>query len=190
MFKLYVYLCIAFVVSSNSTFAQCSGSATISQPIITSISDTIWQSNDAELQVIYNSTASYQWYVNGTEITGATSFILQTGSLVTQHGLFTCSITLSNDCTVVTDGFNLLQTSINDEYDNLLIFVDNTHFLNLISNKEIAFVHIISYTGAVLMIREYNNEPIDIKHLANGIYIARCYNNTQQQVGVSKFTKN
>lgn len=120
-------------------------------------------------------TGTYQWFLNGTAISGA---INQTFT-ANQNGNYTVMITDANGCKGTSTIFNLSTLGINvnslDKRTN--IYPNPTSGIVSISleNETIDKVEVIDILGKTIITKTGNYSQIDISELANGIYIFKIY---------------
>ncbi len=67
------------------------------QPVLSTVADTIWVVNAADF-------STFQWYLNGVEVNGATSANLT----IQQTGMYTCVVTDANGCEASSQVFDLI----------------------------------------------------------------------------------
>lgn len=67
------------------------------QPELSTVNDTIWVVNAAEF-------STFQWYLDGVEVSGATGANLT----IQQTGLYTCVVTDANGCTATSQVYDLI----------------------------------------------------------------------------------
>ena len=142
--------------------------------------------------VLSSSTAtSYQWYMNGQKIAGATS---QTYT-ATQAGKYVVRIADANGCvyqysyTFVQFPLGMIDVNFNDK---LSIYPNPTS--GIVNIKEASLfgkqysIQVISHIGIVVK-TFYNAETIDISSLANGNYFIRLTSNegtATKQISLNK----
>ena len=135
------------------------------------ITPTITQNGN----ILTSSAAiSYQWYLNGNPINGAT---LQTYS-ATQNGIYTVETTDNNGCTALSNPINITTIGINDieEKMNLIIYPNPASDYFFIQSENASFsYHIIvsSVTGSIVYMQNNiaGSQLINCNNWASGIYI-------------------
>ena len=122
---------------------------------------------------------TYQWYLNGTAISGAT---LQTYTY-TQPGSYTVEVTDANGCSGTSSEIIILDTYINEGETNIFTITPNPSkyqiTINGLQGKFNSNIRIIDITGKeVLKVNGYNNnKSINIQHLQKGVYFVEIFNN-------------
>lgn len=134
-----------------------------------------------------NFYSSYQWYENGTVITGAT-----TDSLIAHsNGSYTLKVTDSNGCTATTSPFALTGLGV----DN----ITGTQGFEIYPNPAGDVLHIVSPILATTRISsiegktilEQNNaREIDIHSLTPGIYFISLFDENGHRLTVRRLIKN
>ncbi len=138
--------------------------------------------------VIYTgSFATYQWYLNGTPISGATSSIYHTSSV----GSYIVVVTDGNGCTDTSAA--LVITSNGNGVANL-----NKGEIRLYPNPASSIikveagikvnVSVVSPDGKII-IHQNDATTIDVSNLANGMYMIMVYDETDALLKVDKFIK-
>jgi hypothetical protein len=134
---------------------------------------TITQSGDS----LFASQASdYQWYLNGSPISGAThSYYVPTAS-----GSYTVVTTDNNSCNRVTAKYGYTTTSIGDHSNSGLIQVSpnpaNEYFILNVNSQALGSALIFSdLTGRVITSGKIDQEQsrYDIHDLSAGVYLLR-----------------
>lgn len=125
------------------------------------------------LDLMATSGVTYQWYVNGNLIPGATSQLYTP----TQNGIYVVRVTDSNGCVYAySAGYNYaLVTGIDglNMNDNITIYPNPTNGLVSIM---VSLLNYESYTVNVydsfgkLLVNEMNTNTLDLSELNNGVY--------------------
>ena len=156
-----------YTVTITNTAIDCSATASVSinvypepaVPVVTQIGEEL------------NSTAavSYQWYLDGSEIAGATN---QNYSPV-EDGIYTVLTTDANGCTALSDDFSYIGSGISDDLNGELkaypnpttgmVYVEGTENLND------AKIMVFDLFGKQIM-TENVAEYIDLSVFENGVY--------------------
>lgn len=133
--------------------------------------------------------ASYQWYLNGQLITGATGSIYH----VTQNGNYTVAVVSADGCTDTSEIYivNNVTTGIKDA-DNIKTQI------HIYPNPSISFINISSPVKVDVIITTLegrtlgaykNAKTISIKDLAAGIYLMRISDASGVFIKAEKFIK-
>ncbi|HEU5164204.1 MAG TPA: T9SS type A sorting domain-containing protein [Chitinophagaceae bacterium] len=118
---------------------------------------------------------SYQWFLNGSSIPGATSAAHTPAS----SGLYKVTIAGANGCTATSTEFNLVATGITDVALNGVLYSISPNpakanlFIKVQGNNPYKVqMRIINANGAEMMKRENVNQStsIPVKHLSTGMY--------------------
>ena len=168
------------VVISNGTCTNTSPPVSIS---VNSLPVTIIQWNGTQLYTPF-TFSSYQWYVSGAMIPGAT----QQYYTPTTNGVYYCRVGNENNCYNLSPNYNLLTLSVN----NLA-----TPILQLYPNPTTGLVSLDNFTDGVLyvynamgqLVLQQSNPTIDLSKQANGMYLIRAYNSAQELIGIGRVVK-
>jgi hypothetical protein len=168
------------VIISNGTCTNTSPPISIS---VNSLPVTIIQWNGTQLFTPF-TFASYQWYVSGVMIPGAT----QQYYTPTSNGVYYCRVGNENNCYNLSPNYNLLTLSVNDLA---------TPILQLYPNPTTGLVSLDNFTDGVLyvynalgqLIIQQTTSPIDLSKQANGVYHIRAYNSAQELIGIGRVVK-
>lgn len=134
--------------------------------------------------------ASYQWYFNGNEITGATS---QTIDQSNGNGQYTVKVIDGNGCEATSAIYNLTNAGIATIAEHALSFYPNPVNGNGIltidwkgtSNFNNATVYIYDITGAIVQTETLSDATqVTLKNLSSGLYYLalKAENNTTPKV--------
>ena len=168
------------VIISNGTCTNTSPPISIS---VNSLPVTIIQWNGTQLYTPF-TFSSYQWYVSGAMIPGAT----QQYYTPTTNGVYYCRVGNENNCYNLSPNYNLLTLSVN----NLA-----TPILQLYPNPTTGLVSLDNFTDGVLyvynamgqLVLQQSNPTIDLSKQANGMYLIRAYNSAQELIGIGRVVK-
>ena len=134
--------------------------------------------------------ASYQWYKDGTLITGATSYAYFAPTPV--YGDYTVNVTYSNGCSKTSATYTIPNNSgvVNVGINNNISVSPNpassTVFIKALQEVN---VKIMSADGRKV-IEQNNTKEINIKNLANGMYIIMIYDKDNFLLKTDKLIKN
>jgi hypothetical protein len=176
----------ATIGSYYTVVASNGGCTTTSAPITISVSGapvTIIQWNGTQL---YTPTtfASYQWYVNGVLIPGAT----QQFYTPTSNGVYYCRVGNANNCFSLSPNYNLLTLSVNNlSAPRLQLYPNPTTGLVSLDNFTDGILYVYNALGQLII--QQTTSPIDLSKQANGIYHIRAYNSAQELIGIGRIVK-
>ena len=127
---------------------------------------------------------SYQWYLNGVLIPGATSQYYTP----TQTGLYYVMVSNENGCKSLSPNYNLLTLSINSlSTPSLPIYPNPTTGMLQVDNFKEGTLYVYNAMGQLII---QQTEPIiDLSKQANGIYHVRAYNQAQELIGIGRVVK-
>jgi hypothetical protein len=127
---------------------------------------------------------SYQWYLNGVLIPGATGQYYTP----TQTGLYYVMVSNENGCKSLSPNYNLLTLSINSlSTPSLPIYPNPTTGLLQVDNFKEGTLYVYNAMGQLII---QQTEPIiDLSKQANGIYHIRAYNQAQELIGIGRVVK-
>ena len=112
---------------------------------------------------IYNS---YQWYMNGTAITGAT----QSSYTLTQNGAYSVSVTDTSLCTGSSATLNIGTSGIATVSNNgIKVFPNPTKSLLFIESVSNVSIDVKDITGRTLITE--TSKVVDMSNLVSGMYI-------------------
>ncbi|MBK9718012.1 MAG: T9SS type A sorting domain-containing protein [Saprospiraceae bacterium] len=132
------------------------------------------------------SATNYQWFLDGTTISGATEQILT----ASQNGIYQVQIRDSNGClSEISDGFTFELTQTNDVseldwqiYPNPVKQVLKIHAPSL--DQQNYQINIFNAVGKLIW-SDQNTHALDVSHLSNGLYLIQL--STQQTKSIHKF---
>ena len=127
---------------------------------------------------------SYQWYLNGVLIPGATSQYYTP----TQTGLYYVMVSNENGCKSLSPNYNLLTLSINNlSTPSLPIYPNPTSGMLQVDKFKEGTLYVYNAMGQLII---QQTEPIiDLSKQANGIYHIRAYNSAQELIGIGRVVK-
>lgn len=139
----------------------------------------------ADNQLCTQLHGTYQWYLNGTAITGQTGSCITPG---TQAGCYTVVVTNASQCVGESKPF-CYSTAVNNVTPAAVKLYPNpaTNIVN-ISAPESVNVTINSLDGKQLIYVEHAT-TIDISKLANTIYLIKMYGKNNTLIKVEKLVK-
>lgn len=117
--------------------------------------------------------SSYQWYFNGTLISGAT----QSSYTPTQSGNYSVIIASASGCPGTSDMFYFTASSAgvdNFSTSSFLIYPNPTNSIVTISNLPLGTtIHISDFTGNIVFQKDFLEEEFvfDVSNFSNGIYV-------------------
>ncbi len=139
--------------------------------------------------IIYTgSFATYQWYLNGTPISGATSSLYHTSSV----GSYIVVVTDGNGCTdtsaalVISGGGNNGIGNLNK--GDIRLYPNPASSVIKVEAGFKVNVSVVSPDGKIV-IRQNDATVIDVSGLANGMYMIMVYDETDALLKVDKFIK-
>lgn len=181
-FKAYESGNYTVIVTNN---LGCSDTSEAIEIIIHPLPVPVITANGMELST--GTYSSYQWYHNGTPITGAVN---QAYTMVVTTGAYTVFVTDANGCSAMsqpfTGGTGISQTNINDYVSvfpnpfNDWIYIDMKQSGLILEVISIDGRHILSHRGS---------GKIDVSSLTNGVYIFKILDSRSQTIAVSKYVK-
>ena len=127
---------------------------------------------------------SYQWYLNGVLIPGATGQYYTP----TQAGLYYVMVGNENGCKSLSPNYNLLTLSINTiATPSLSIYPNPTTGMLQVADFKEGMLYVYNAMGQLII---QQTEPlIDLSKQANGIYQIRAYNTAQELIGIGRVVK-
>jgi hypothetical protein len=127
---------------------------------------------------------SYQWYLNGVLIPGATGQYYTP----TQTGLYYVMVGNENGCKSLSPNYNLLTLSINNlSTPSLQLYPNPTSGMLQVGNFKEGTIYVYNAMGQLII---QQTEPIiDLSKQANGIYHIRAYNKAQELIGIGRVVK-
>jgi hypothetical protein len=128
--------------------------------------------------------STYQWYVNGVLIPGAT------GQYYTpsQTGLYYVMVSNDNGCQSISPNYNLLTLSVsNITKTSLQLYPNPTTGLLQVDNFKEGTLYVYNALGQLII--QQSKSIIDLSKQANGIYHIRAYNQAQELIGIGRVVK-
>lgn len=127
---------------------------------------------------------SYQWYLNGVLIPGATGQYYTP----TQTGLYYVMVSNENGCKSLSPNYNLLTLSINNlSTPSLPIYPNPTSGMLQVDNFKEGTLYVYNAMGQLII--QQTDPIIDLSKQANGIYHIRAYNQAQELIGIGRVVK-
>ena len=168
------------VIISNGTCTNTSPPISIS---VNSLPVTIIQWNGTQLYTPF-TFASYQWYVSGVMIPGAT----QQYYTPTSNGVYYCRVGNENNCYNLSPNYNLLTLSVNNLATPILqLYPNPTTGLVSLENFSDGVLYVYNAMGQLVL--QQTSATIDLSKQANGIYHIRAYNSAQELIGIGRVVK-
>jgi len=133
-----------------------------------------------------SSASAYQWYLNGTSITGATSQFYD----ASQSGFYQVSVTNGGGCKSMSDMYNYIGEGISaSATDNISIYPNPANDKLQITGVTSGTVEIINTKGQIVtsLTAADTKTAIDISGLSDGVYIIKIM--TDQGIVVKKLIK-
>lgn len=168
------------ITSTITGLAAGEYAVTITDSIGCSVHDTI----DIILEGVFSATidvtgnefstlpgyASYQWYLNGDPIDGATS----ENYTATESGIYTVEVSDANGCTDMSDEYIFTYVSVEPTYQVNISISPNpaSDIIYLFAHRQFIDAHFIitGLDGKILMEGDSKDQSIQIKALPAGIY--------------------
>lgn len=132
---------------------------------------------------------TYQWYLDGTAIPGATADTYT----VTENGLYSVEVTDVNGCSGFSGEVNMIiQSAGAIAMHNIVVFPNpgNAHIQFDAQNTAPLFWQIIALDGQILRSGNYNtpqkNCVLDVQDLASGVYILQVIEG--DRIGTARFS--
>lgn len=131
------------------------------------------------------SFASYQWYLNGVAISGATTSIVT----ISGNGLYTVKVTDVNGCSDSSDAYLVGPSSVAvTRLAEVKIYPNPATSVLHIESPVAVTVKLMSIDGK-LVAEQKEAKDIDVSKLANGLYMIMVYDQDNQLLKTSKFAK-
>ncbi len=134
------------------------------------------------------SGIGYQWYYNGSAITGATYSMYEP----TQNGNYVVEVTDANGCTGSSQIFSLLNLGVNQLKGSGSMSIKwnsatGKLFVNA-NDKAVSSVSIVDYSGKVILNSKLDNagEEIDLNALPDGVYFAVANNGSVNRFVITR----
>ncbi|MFN4235200.1 MAG: T9SS type A sorting domain-containing protein [Bacteroidia bacterium] len=169
------------------TTTDANGCSATSNNIIITVNTPVIPTITQNGNLLSSSAAtSYQWYLNGSPINGATS---QTYT-ATQNGIYTVETTDSNGCTASSNPINVTTIGINEAEGNMNVFVfpnpASGYFTIQLDNETLYYnITVTSVTGNIIYMQNNisGNQFIDCNNWASGMYLI----NVQSEKNIKTF---
>jgi uncharacterized protein YjdB len=145
--------------------------------------------------ISYNSTgnylytgtfSTYQWFLNGTAVPGATSSIL----FSPESGAYTVVVADITGCTDTSDVYNYPTTGVNTQVvvSSIKVYPNPATSVIYIDAPVKVSVSVIAPDGR-LIIRNTATNSIDVSTLANGVYMLQVYDENNTLLKTERFSK-
>ena len=134
-----------------------------------------------------NFYTSYQWFDNGTVISGATTDSL----MATANGYYNVLVTDTNGCSDTATTYMLGNLGVNTikSASGISIYPNPANsVINIVSGINVKAV-LTGIEGGVIM-EQNNARKMDISHLSAGIYFIELYDDNGSRIAVQKVIKN
>ncbi len=163
----------------------CSDTSEVTEVTIHPLPTPVITANGMELST--GTYSSYQWYHNGTPITGAVN---QAYTMVVTTGAYTVFVTDNNGCSSMsqpfTGGTGISQTNISDYVS---VFPNPFNDWIYIDMKQSGLsIEVVSIDGRYILSHKKSGK-IDVSNLADGVYIFKIMDSRSQTIAVSKYVK-
>jgi len=163
--------------------------------VVTSNSSIVNTFSPVEMPVINQSGTvlsvapvytTYQWFRNGKAITGATSAAYS----ISFDGKYEVEVANENGCTNKSELWTVQGLSIREAAPTSFKIYPNpcADFLFVESNESV--VLILSDVVGKILLRQQNDTAIDLKNLANGVYILQVRDQSGNLLATEKILKN
>ncbi len=131
--------------------------------------------------------STYQWYLNGTPINGATVATYSP----TQRGAYTLQVTDANGCTGTSANYYFAYSGLNNiaTAASIKVYPNPTHSILYIDAAIPVKATLYEVDGRVLM-STVNSKQLDISTLDNGVYLLSVTDGNDRVINVSKVVKN
>jgi hypothetical protein len=160
-------------------------SATITGPNVISAPNPVISFNTTGGFLFTGIFASYQWYLNGSAVTGATG----NGLVPPAFGNYVVVVTDSNGCTDTSAVYAYTSTNIaTTAVDEIKVYPNPASTTLFIDAAIPVKVSIVSPDGKVLLEGE-SAKAINVRQLATGIYMLMIYDEHDTLIKVQKFSK-
>jgi hypothetical protein len=134
------------------------------------------------------SFATYQWYLNGTAISGATSVVYHYAA----PGAYTVIVTDGNGCSDTSAAYTVTSINgvagVNVNALDIRLFPNPTASVITIDAPVKVNVSVLSPDGKVIM-QQDDATTIDVSNLANGMYMIMIYSQDNALLKTDKFMK-
>jgi hypothetical protein len=137
-----------------------------------------------------NSYSTFQWYLNNTPITGATS----NSHFITIDGKYHVKVTNIGGCEALSDTTTYDATTIKrpflDHYDIKIYPNPTKKYLQIVSKNSI-FYQLKTITGKLLLqeTKCLSNHELELSNLPDGLYILTLTDATGMLIGIEKISK-
>ena len=152
--------------------------ASLSNPIAT----INWNGTQLYSPIVFST---YQWYLNGVLIPGATGQYYTP----TQNGVYYVLVgSNDNECQTVSPNYNLSTLSVsNIATPRLRVYPNPTTGLVSLDNFTDGVLYVYNAMGQLIL--QQTTPTIDLSKQANGVYHIKAYNNAQELIGIGRVVK-
>jgi hypothetical protein len=170
------------VIVTNNT--GCPNTASVTVNAYSPVVPVITQNNN-DLQS--STSISYQWYLNGVAISGATNAIYTP----TQTGNYTVETTDNNGCTAISNTFNYVITGVEQQQNEIPFAVypnpaSELLIIELFHYSETSTIELVNMLGQSIFQKQINKSEtktsIDVSAFEQGIYFVRVSNDNGMKV--------
>ncbi len=132
-----------------------------------------------------NSHSTYQWYVNGYPVPGATGRVYTVDS----NAGYNVKVTNANGCTDSSDTYYVTNISVTDvsHPDRVAIYPNPARNMVYVAAPERAVVHISSMDGKTVL--QQSAGTVDISGLADGVYLLQVHTADDRLIHLEKLVK-
>jgi hypothetical protein len=169
------------VVVSNGTCSETIAGPTVTAPILPVITFT------APDVLTTGTYTSYQWFLNGALITGATNSTIDE----TAAGVYTIAVTDAGGCSDTSGGYTVAPgTGVNglSVAQNVKVYPNPATTMIHIDAPVLVNVSVLSIDGKV-QISQNNATDVDVSSLADGMYMILVYDQSGLLLKTTKFAK-
>jgi hypothetical protein len=158
----------------------------VSQPITVTVNSNPsaiihWNGTQLFSPIVFST---YQWYLNGVLIPGATGQYYTP----TQNGVYYVLVGNDNGCQSISPNYNLLTLSVsNIATPRLRVYPNPTTGLVSLDNFTDGVLYVYNAMGQLIL--QQTTPTIDLSKQANGVYHIKAYNNAQELIGIGRVVK-
>jgi Concanavalin A-like lectin/glucanases superfamily/Secretion system C-terminal sorting domain len=158
----------------------------VSQPITVTVNSNPsaiihWNGTQLFSPIVFST---YQWYLNGVLIPGATGQYYTP----TQNGVYYVLVGNDNGCQSISPNYNLLTLSVsNITTPSLQLYPNPTTGMLQVDNFKEGTLYVYNALGQLII--QQSKSIIDLSKQANGIYHIRAYNQAQELIGIGRVVK-
>lgn len=126
-----------------------------------------------------NSATGNQWFLNGNEIAGATNQQYQPSV----NGTYQVSVENENGCTSISNEYQFISTSVEDQMENSISIYPNPFKNNITIEYDNEFrLTLFDVSGKIMVESESTskNTTLNLDELEKGVYILNIENNSHE----------